>query len=392
MEQNEKGSLGVLIRCCLCIGGAVGLISNCIGIYYTPISTHLGVGRGDVALMVTLMSLAAAFYAPLFVKLRSRFAMNHLMAFGVVLATIAYLIMSYASSIYIYYLCGIFLGIGSCSFAALPVSIILRDWYGEKNGSKLGIAMAFSGVIAAILNPVLGNIITNFGFQNGFRFMALFLAVICLPCVLTMKLKNESVTQTTSSNKEVTTTKIAGMVMIGLFLAGMAFYGQNGMNSHISALAVSIGYTLSFSATVISFQSIANSVFKFIFGFLADRIGAMKACSIYLLLGLGGTCCMTFLFKTPFFMILGAALYSANFSISTVGMSLLTQKVAKENYANVYSKLSIFMTSSYALMTSFYGFLSDRFGGYLPSLYIMIGLSIFGFIMIQVLDRKTKDA
>ncbi|MBQ5534315.1 MAG: MFS transporter, partial [Lachnospiraceae bacterium] len=152
MDQNKEKML-ILLRCCLCIGGAVGMISNCIGIYYTPIAQSLGVGRGDVALMVTLTSLSTAFFGPVFVRLIRRFRINLVMSFGVLLGVGAYLLMSVAGTIYLFYVAGVIIGISASCFATLPVSLILKDWYKEKNGSMLGIAMAFSGAFAAILNP-----------------------------------------------------------------------------------------------------------------------------------------------------------------------------------------------------------------------------------------------
>ena len=388
MEKESRQQLLTLIKCCLCIGGAVGLMSNSIGIFYTPIAENLGIGRGDVALTITIMSLCAGFYSPMFVKLRNKFSLNVLMSVGVIFSIIAYLIMSVAKDIKIFYACGILLGIGSASYAALPVSIILRDWYGEKNGSKLGIAMAFSGLVAAILNPLLGNIITNYGYQIAFRFCAIFLAVICLPCTLTMKLKNPDADKQVKDNKKDSSIAISTSIIF-LFLAGISFYGQNGMNSHISSLAISAGYTLAFSASVVSTQSIMNTLFKLCFGFIADHIGSIKAVILYIFFGFTGTVLMAFFRSVPILMALGAGMYSANFSISTIGTSLLTQKAAGDNYADVYSKLTVFTTASYAIMTTVYGKLFDLTGTYQICLFIVMTLSMIGLLMIQLLNKKS---
>ena len=64
--ENTKGRLGVLLRCCMCIGGAMGMVSNCIGIYFTPLAKALDVGVGRISIMVTLISLGNALFAPMF--------------------------------------------------------------------------------------------------------------------------------------------------------------------------------------------------------------------------------------------------------------------------------------------------------------------------------------
>ena len=390
--MNEKERTLTLLRCCQCIGGAVGLISNCIGIYFTPIAESLQVGRGDVALMVTLTSLSTAFFAPVFVRLIRKFKISQVMSFGVLLGAASYLLMSVARSIFLFYVAGVLIGIAAGCFATLPVSLILKDWYGEKNGSKLGIAMGFSGVFAALMNPVLGKVITAFGYQTSFRLMAAMLVAVCLPCTLTMRLLHpEAVQAGTKKTTAGTASGIALSTLLMLCAAGICFSGQNGMNSNISALAVSTGYSLQFSATVASVQNLTNSLFKFVYGFVADRLGAIKASVMYLLIGLTGTALMTFMRSVPALMLGGAALYAANFSISTVGLSLLSQRAAKDNYADVYSKATICATSAYAVMTTFFGFLSDRTGSYQMSLFVVMLLAVSGILLVVLIGRKTKN-
>ena len=140
-----------------------------------------------------------------------------------------------------------------------------------------------------------------------------------------------------------------------------------------------------------SVQNLTNSLFKFVYGFVADRLGAIKASVMYLLIGLTGTALMTFMRSVPALMLGGAALYAANFSISTVGLSLLSQRAAKDNYADVYSKATICATSAYAVMTTFFGFLSDRTGSYQMSLFVVMLLAVSGILLVVLIGRKTKN-
>ncbi|MBR2594886.1 MAG: MFS transporter, partial [Solobacterium sp.] len=170
--DNNKGRLATLLRCCMCIGGAMGMVSNCIGIYFTPLAKALDIGVGRISVIVTLISLGNAFFAPFFVRLRKRFPLNRIMAGGIILCILAYLLLSVAGSIWTLYLCGILFGIGMCNFSALPVTLILRDWYGDKNGSAVGAALAFSGVFGAVMNPILSRLISSLSYQTSLRLMA----------------------------------------------------------------------------------------------------------------------------------------------------------------------------------------------------------------------------
>ena len=201
--MSEKTRLFLVqIRCCLLLGGGIGLLSNCMGLFYTPISQDLGIGRGSVALMVTLQSLASAFYSPVFAKLVKKIRIQYLMTVGLILTAGAVFVMSIATNIYVFYACGIAAGIGVTNFAALPVSMILRSWFGEKSGSRLGIAQAFTGLSAAIFNPILGRIITGYDYHKAFLFMMAGLVIICLPGALTLRLKEDEQSSVPSKGEQ----------------------------------------------------------------------------------------------------------------------------------------------------------------------------------------------
>ena len=127
MDELNRKRTGMLLKCCMCIGGAMGMVSNCMGIYFSSLSEALGVGVGRISVIVTLVSLANAFFAPVFVKLQKHFRLNHLMGFGIVLCMISYVLMSFAGNVWTLYFCGLLSGVGMCFYAALPVTQVLRD-------------------------------------------------------------------------------------------------------------------------------------------------------------------------------------------------------------------------------------------------------------------------
>ena len=94
----------------------------------------------------------------------------------------------------------------------------------------------------------------------------------------------------------------------------------------------------------------------------------------------------------PVLIRAGAAFYGAYFSLSTVALSMLVQMVAKDRYAEVYSRMVIFTSSSYALSVSLYGMLFDATGSYKPALVLILVLTGLSVVLALALDRKTKKA
>ena len=71
---------------------------------------------------------------------------------------------------------------------------------------------------------------------------------------------------------------------------------------------------------------------------------------------------------------------------------MLTQKVAGDRYAEVYSKLVIFTATSYALSVSLYGLLYDLTGSYRPALLFIIAMAILSIFLSLILKKKTDPA
>ena len=394
MDELNRKRTGMLLKCCMCIGGAMGMVSNCMGIYFSSLSEALGVGVGRISVIVTLVSLANAFFAPVFVKLQKHFRLNHLMGFGIVLCMISYVLMSFAGNVWTLYFCGLLSGVGMCFYAALPVTQVLRDWYGDKNGTAVGAALAFSGVFGAIMNPVLSHIIAGMSYQTALRLMAVFLGAAVLPCALTIHMKDEANTaiKTTVQGYEPVSPKVPMPIIVVLYSTCVLFCMLCGMNQHFSALAVSEGYSLEASATVLTASMIGNIIFKLVYGYASDRIDPVYVSVAWAVFGGIGTALVLLFAGNGVLIRAGAGLYGAFFSLSTVALTMLVQMVAKDRYAEVYSKMVIFTSSAYALSVSLYGMIYDLFGSYKPALVLILVITIVSIVLAMTLDRKVKQA
>ena len=69
MKQKNGRYLLTLICCCLLAASSVGVFTNSVGVFYTPVSEALGVGRGAFALHATLCALVMGFLCPLSVRI-----------------------------------------------------------------------------------------------------------------------------------------------------------------------------------------------------------------------------------------------------------------------------------------------------------------------------------
>lgn len=392
MDSLKKNQYLTLFKCCICIGCSIGLISNCIGIYYTPLSRALGTGRGEIAAISTIISLSAALFAKVVAALIKRYPINLVMGGGVIVTSLGYLALSFAGRLSMLYIVAFFIGAGSIFFKNITVSIILRSWFGDKSASKLGLCMAVTGAVGAVMNPVFSSIITRYGYQTSFRTESALILLLALPAALTLRMNPDEETKIQGAKKASgsgETLPKATYLLILLMPVFMA--GTTGMNTHFSSLAVSLGYSLTFSATVVSFQSIFNSLWKLVLGFMAEKIGPAKSGAVFIGINMTGIIILLTLSSKPAFLILGVCLYATAFSLATVCLPLIVQMFTKEHFADVFATANMMQTLCYSLYTTVYGKLSDMSAGYTPCLLFAICLSI-GCGTVFLLAQRKYDA
>ena len=400
-----KKQLGILIKCCISVACSIGLISNCIGIFYTPMAESLITGRGQIAVISTIISIASALTGPIVAKLIKKYPIHIVMSIGVLLTALGMVLLSFIRVLPILYVIAAVIGIGAICFKNLTVSIVLRSWFGSKSASKLGIAMAMTGVVAAVMNPVLSSIIEASSYETAFRVLALIIAVLGLPAVYTIRLGDADAPKPVPAAEAVDgasgadaikaeapqKTQIPMILMIMMtVLMPITIAGATGMNTHFSSYAVTLGYTLGFGATVVSFQSIFNSVWKLVYGILAERIGSVKSCVIYLAFTILSCVMLIVLTKVPAGIILGVSLFPMAFSVSTVGMPTIIQEVSRERFADVFATANMVQSIGYALFTSIYGMISDKAGVYLPCLILVIVCAGICGAVCVIITRKAK--
>ncbi len=391
MNKYTREQIFTLIRCCLCIGGSIGMVSNCMGIFYSPMSSALGTGVGQVAVISTCISITQGLFGPVFVRLNKRFAIQHLMSAGVLAGILCILALSFTADLRLAYMLAVIIGAGNCCFGFIPGTMLLRSWFGERNGAVNGVMMSFSGVLAALMNPVFSRVITAWGYAAGLRFMALLLAVLTLPSALTLRMKEEP--QQIKTGRQYPKREISRSLLILLFVTCIITGTLTGMNTHLSSIALEAGHSLNFGASVVSAAMIANVISKLLLGSLADRMAPIPATRLFVITGAVGTAILFFLRSSEVFALLGACLYGFYFAASTVGIAMMTQAIAKERYSEIYSRITMCNSLAYALSMTAYGFLKDAFSSYSPALLIILCTSAISVTLNILLHRmSTKKA
>lgn len=389
-EQKYRRHLFILLACCGMVAASVGLCVNAYGVFYTPICEELGVGRAAVTFHATISGILTGVLSPVVVKMTGRHSIRKITCFGVILSASSFILMAAAENLWVLNLCGVLRGVGNSCFYMPIVTVILGNWFKKKQGTIVGMVMAFSGVSGAILSPVLTAVISSYGYRRASVFGAIVIAVIALPlCGMTLELDpadigtrpygEVQIPEKTQRMHKVNHFSVASPVF--LILAGMTFLCVfiTGLTSHLSGYAESIGIGSSLGAAMISAVMLGNILSKFTSGVLADKIGVYKAFSIMFLITLGG-CILLQLTHTSGVLLIASFLFGAIYASSAVGLPSIVRHIyGDKQYGEAYSIIAMISVVAPSLSMVLIGWLYDVTGNYQ---IVMAVCTVFGMIAL----------
>lgn len=106
VNKSYKHWMIVFFMCCLA-ASSIGLCTNTIGVFYTPVAKSLKVLKGTFAMHATLSTLATALTLLKISKVIKKYSYKKVLLIGVILSSGATWLMSYSTSVYLFYILGI---------------------------------------------------------------------------------------------------------------------------------------------------------------------------------------------------------------------------------------------------------------------------------------------
>lgn len=406
--KQKKNYYYVLIAllCCGMAASSVGICLNAYGVFFTPLSNALGVGRGTVSLHATLSGLTTGFVSLLVVKLLHRVPLKRLILIGLILICSATICMSFATQIWMFNVLGIVRGIG-CACYYLPVlTIILGNWFEKMRGTITGIVLSFSGVSGAVFSPLLTYFISLYGYKVTYLIAAAFICLLTLPSVFFCELTPEQVGMKAYGYAEVShavsdlqaanqpsAQKVQTYGILFFFFALLAAFSiaPTSLSQHMPGYAEFIGIGSSFGSLMLSTVMLANISFKFILGFMSDKIGSIPASVLTLTLTAIGILILYLCPTSHALLFVAAFLFGVSYAFTSVGLSLIVRDVyGNELYGKIYSVLSMIANVVSALTIVLIGYSYDIFSTYKPILAVSVALEILSILLLLGIRFTTK--
>lgn len=301
----------------------------------------------------------------------------------------------------IYLVFGILAGSGAGMVYNPNVTAALR-WFPDKRGLISGLLLAGAALGPFTFSPIANTIMSNAGnSQTVFRIFGILFILFMSSSALLLKRADDNYMPEGYQPPEVQVKKQVQSVdfnwkqmlqsplfyiMLILFIsattAGNMFIGAN-----YSIAQIQIGMDASSAAMAVSICALANFGGRILFGYLTDKLGAVKSLLISLCIT-GATLLLMLVANTPLLYILAVSLIGIGFgAVMVVFPPLCGQTFGIKNLSMNYGFIFLGYAGSAFIGPKIAAFFKDHVGNFQGAYLISIGITIFGVILTLVFSK-----
>ena len=400
MKLLKGKYLLVLIAVCGMTAAGLGMLTNVSGLFFTPISEEMHVGRGSVSMTLTISNLISAVGGIIAAKHVRGTNLRKVMILCASVFAGCTALLAICNSLFPLYLLNAVRGFAAGVIGNVLITMMISNWYHTSTGLITSIAMGCSGLAGAAFSPRLSAVFQSAGWRAAYVVSAVIIFVLYIPAIffpIAYRPDDLEMEPMGGDQREAVVpgeTPVSSAVDSKLFLFAVIFAVLVAFISsfppHMPSVATSYGFSPAVGSAMLSAALIANTGGKLLFGVLADRIGAKRSIFIYCIIFVCSTILLLFV-RTSALMVPYAILFGVVYSLPTVALVLFVREsFGVDQYPRTYPKISMVMTIVNAFGTTIIGFLYDLTGNYTLPLFICMAVGLLTMLVTFLTFQRLK--
>lgn len=387
----------IVICCCLIMGVNIGLVMSCAGIFYTPVSTDLGISKGNFGLYMTFVYAMSFFMLSVAGKMMEKYSARWLLTISTAVVGLLYMCMSQFNALWQFYGAGVVIGIALSFLLYLSYPVLINRWFNAKVGLFMGVCGAASGIGGVLFNPLGGYLIKEYGWRNTYLIFGLIILVVVTP-LLGLLLRNypadkglKPFGEKTETNKMTLTgmdynVAIKTPVFWVLTVFAFLMISVSTLNLFIPTYITELGYTVEQSAFVASAIMLGVTLGKVALGYIND---ISSVAGVFTTTGLGVVGFVLLLIGKEGIELItaGGFLFGWAYAGVTVETALLVRAVfGSKDYSKIFSSISIALALGGAVMAGFWAYTTDFLDFkfiFSIGIALLIGAGLIGFYSLK---------
>jgi len=395
--QSASGSLSrdqslVAATSFFALFSIVGLSLYGLPFFYDFMVTDFGWSRARVTSGNAISKLLVG---PLFGFLAGwiidRFGPRRMMMSGILMAGMALVMLSYMTSLWMFYLAYLFSALGYVCGGPLPNQVLISRWFDTSRGRAMGFAYIGIGIGGAVVPWLALPLIEGMGWQPALRVIGFIIIGLSLPLAFFVK---------DASPSFQGGSKTAPMVPVRSVLSNRYFYllaigsmcsiaAVGGTNQNLKLfLSLDVAFTQEHIKNVVSLILASSIIGRLLMGWLADRFPRKY---VMLLIYLIVASAIPLLFAADRFGMI--YLFAVVFGIGLGGDYMIIPLMAADLFGvRVLGRvMGIILTAdgvAEATAPMLVGYLRDTGGDYTMGFYTLIALALAGAAAILFLPKE----
>ncbi len=366
---------------------------NCYTVFYVPIAGELNFLNADVSLITTIRMLFLSAGMLTCTALYRTLGFRKTLILTSLVQGAMFALQYGFNSLHQFLIVSAFIGYASGCMVTIPASIMINNWFSERKGLFLGVALAASGVVGAIYSPACSMLIERFGWRTTMVITGMVTLLVNLTGVVFFcKQKPESEEQMYGNKSEHKETSggnngTAGQLAIAAALMVVVMATQQ-LTFQFSLYARQLDLSLTAAALLNTACMIGNTLGKVGIGYLKDRIGSYKTVGITI--GLIGMALIGL--ATGNLIGLCAGIVGMAFALGAIIPSFVAKELFADRYGKVTGLLSGIGTLFGSLSGYVIGYLSDVLNGYSQVFMTFATVVFMAEVLVFLLSRKGSKA
>ena len=362
---------------------------NTGAVFFPPVLKYFGWSRAKLSAGFAIAAISAGASGPLIGWLVDRIDVRKVMVSGVALTCLGYAGLSRTHTFNQFLICNFVVGIGLCACTGIPTSLVVANWFRERRGLAMGLALCGASVGGAVMTVVANRVISAAGWRVGYLVIAAPLAVIVIPLLLVF-VRSRPVVESQPQRdvsaapvvpidlpglevKEALVTRSLWLLTLIQFLGASVFAG---LGQHFVAYLIGIGYTATFAARTLSVMFLLTIFGNLLSGPMADRINARLVLTGTWVLG---AIAMLALLGAAHVAALGIHVLLVGFVLGATGVLtplLMLESLGIRRLGSLMGISGVFGTLGFAAGPVVTGRIYDVTGSYTIALWLYVAMSI----------------
>jgi len=387
-------------------------------LFVRPLGAALGWGRAEVMAGFTIFYATMGLASPAVGRLVDRYGARAVIAAGALVMGLGFVLLSRMSTLYLFYLAYVIVGVGAAAMGPVPCSAIVTNWFTRNRGLALGLMAAGVGAGGVVMAPFIGYMLSHYDWQQAYLSLAVVLVAVTVPLALVVVRtrpsdmgvypdgarapageegqRNRRASAVSSLTlKQAAKTRVFWLISLAYACYG---FGGGGVLQTAAPYLEDAGFATATAAALLGIYGAGSTVAKILSGRLCDRIqanrvfaigSALLMSGILLLLTVRADSPLLLLWMCGALLGLGAGVWLPTLSV------LASMHFGLSHYGAVLGALNICMSLALGFGPLLAGFLHDSTGSYVFALTvfaILLLLAIPSILLVRVAsDRAAAD-